>query len=486
MAQPGVWSYGSSAIPTGAIKVKHSELYGNNWKRLEVNSNNYAVKNLETRITETGGIEFRYPTTTTNPLGCTDGSNQCTIANSIQEIADDSLYVARFKYSTDDTTKIQTAVLSQLNEDAQTKNITKSTTTTPKDRDLEKKDSDLEPESDIIPGFENIVDQTKNFDQLNFDNIKQYFTYPESMNDGQDRIVFTQYKYVATKISTDLKSTVESFANRNKELQTTKIEGSVTLPIPNQIAETNQTGWGESSLTTIGALAMGGLTKGGLNLSQFEVSKGINQLSNTVTQLGLGPVTSRAQSFLAAKFASQVISAVGITVDPEAYLNRVTGAAINPNLELLFNGPKLRPFSFSFKMTARSQKEAKNIRAIIKFFKAGMAPQRSKKFDASLYLGAPNLFQVEYKSNKVDKLDGIGRIKMCALQSCAINYTPDGAYAVYDDDLVGSQPIAIEMQLQLIEITPVFADEYNLEDDNVPIGPEGSGNFVIEPESNTQ
>lgn len=348
--------------------------------------------------------------------------------------------------------------------------------------------NDPKPDPNVSPGFNNLGDIAKDFDPLNFNNIKQYLTYPESMNDGQDRIEFTQYKYVATSIVKDtIRSTAQSFANRNNELRKTKIEGLVTLPIPNQIAETNQTGWGESSLSTIGAFAMGKLGGASLDFSRFEVGSAFNKVTTLFGELGTSPVVDRARSFVAAKLAAQIISSAGVTMDPEAYINRVTGAAINPNLELLFNGPKLRPFSFSFKMTARSQREAKNIRAIIKFFKAGMAPQRSKKNNLSLYLGSPNVFQVEYKSNKVDNLDGIGRIKMCALQSCAINYTPDGAYAVYDDDLVGSQPIAIEMQLQLIEITPVFADEYDLNDVNgIPIGPDKSDNFVIEPESNTQ
>jgi hypothetical protein len=137
----------------------------------------------------------------------------------------------------------------------------------------------------------------------------------------------------------------------------------------------------------------------------------------------------------------------------------------------LFNGPKLRPFAFSFKLSPTSQNEARNIRAIIKFFKAGMAPQRSKKGDAILYLGSPNVFEIQFESRN-KKLDGLPRIKMCALQSCAVNYAPDGVYAAYDDEYVQSQPVAIEIQLQFIEITPVFADEYDLENQNVPIGPD--------------
>ena len=49
-------------------------------------------------------------------------------------------------------------------------------------------------------------------------------------------------------------------------------------------------------------------------------------------------------------------------------LSRLSGLAVNPSLELLFEGPSLREFSFSFKMTPRSKKEAEMVRSIIRTF----------------------------------------------------------------------------------------------------------------------
>jgi hypothetical protein len=137
-------------------------------------------------------------------------------------------------------------------------------------------------------------------------------------------------------------------------------------------------------------------------------------------------------------------------------------------------------------MSPTSQDEARNIRAIIKFFKAGMAPQRSRNNEVSLFLGSPNVFEIEFKSKSERSLDGLSKIKMCALQSCAVNYTPDGVYAAYEDSKVGSQPVAVEVQLQFIELTPVFADEYDLENQNVPIGPDNLGKYTIESEGEGQ
>ena len=72
------------------------------------------------------------------------------------------------------------------------------------------------------------------------------------------------------------------------------------------------------------------------------------------------------------------IAASAAGVDGQALLARTTGMVMNPNMELLFKGPTLRPFSFKFKLSPRGQTEADNIIQIIRFFKQGSAPIRSK------------------------------------------------------------------------------------------------------------
>ena len=47
-------------------------------------------------------------------------------------------------------------------------------------------------------------------------------------------------------------------------------------------------------------------------------------------------------------------------------LQRETGKMINNNMELLFNGPTLRTFQFTFKLRPRSESEAELCRGIIK------------------------------------------------------------------------------------------------------------------------
>lgn len=284
--------------------------------------------------------------------------------------------------------------------------------------------------------------------------------YPQTMNSGQDRLFITQLKYVRTDIV-------------QQESDYTKLSavGYVTLPMPNDITETNSVGWGEDSISNVARLAMPGLIGAASDVASGGIAGSVQKAFDTVRATVLGSST-RIPQFLATKAAASVVQKFGVTVNPEAYISRATGAAINPNLELLFNGPKLRQFGFQFKLTPRNGSEATQIRKILRFFKQGMSPKRASSIESSFFLGAPNVFKIEFKSGG-NQLKSIGRIKTCALVSFSANYTPDGFYAAYQDSAAGgSQPIAVTIQLGFTELTPVFSDEYDTPNDEV-----GPNNF---------
>jgi hypothetical protein len=159
-----------------------------------------------------------------------------------------------------------------------------------------------------------------------------------------------------------------------------------------------------------------------------------------------------------------------LQVDAEAYRARATGTVINPNLELLFNGPKLRAFQFSFKMAPRSADEAKQIRGIIKFFKKSMAPKRAVTQDDAFFLGAPNVFRIKFMNGNKESTT-LPTLKTCALVNFTVNYTADGFYSAFND----GQPVSVQIDLSFAELTPIYNDNYGPEEDSVgfPGGSEG-------------
>ena len=138
-------------------------------------------------------------------------------------------------------------------------------------------------------------------------------------------------------------------------------------------------------------------------------------------------------------------------------LTRRTGAVLNPNMELLFQGPQLRDFSFQFKLSPRSKTEAEKVIQIIRFFKQGMAPIRSQ---SRLFLKSPHTFKLQYLHQNADH-PGLNKFKECALQSCTVAYG-EAQYSTYEDGILSSY----NMQLSFKELEPVFNDEYTTLDNN--------------------
>ena len=98
------------------------------------------------------------------------------------------------------------------------------------------------------------------------------------------------------------------------------------------------------------------------------VRDGFNQAKsvfNTVSaDMAENDGSANAGAVINAVIAKSVLGRIGINVDTEQFLTRETGAAINPNLELLFGGPQLRTFSFVFNFAPNSVEEAKVVRQI--------------------------------------------------------------------------------------------------------------------------
>jgi hypothetical protein len=97
-----------------------------------------------------------------------------------------------------------------------------------------------------------------------------------------------------------------------------------------------------------------------------------------------------------------------------------------------------------------------------------MAAKRSGG-KAAYFLGAPNVFDIHFRGSEStnDDLKSIGKIKTCALQQCVVNYTPDGFYAAFNDQPAGgSQPIAVTVQLAFTELTPLYNDNYDANNEN--------------------
>ena len=248
-------------------------------------------------------------------------------------------------------------------------------------------------------------------------------------------------------------------ARRNRGTAKDKIK-TILLPIPSNISDSNSAKYGDSSLNSIGAALLGGVDNIMAVGKDFTGQKLITELGGAANDLvksvgGLGG----AQGFVTRSLASTAVGLAGVNITADQILARASGEILNPNMELLFNGPSLRSFRFSFKMTPRNQTEADEIRKIIRCFKTHMAPKVSSGPDSTVtnvsFLSTPDVFELRYRQGATEH-SFLNKFKQCFMESINVSYTADGTYATYDD----GTPVSMQMDLSFKEIEPVYDVDY--------------------------
>ena len=352
-----------------------------------------------------------------------------------------------------------------------------------------------------------------------------FFTYPLDIDPMQDHLKISKYEYKRNNVTNDSPSVVQGSRPPRVEETTisntfgeklsnfipggeivrpitlervvegdsmlgNQLQGSVLLPMP-KVVDTNGCEWGESELNVFGLAAVAGADQGqkilgnalggritgeknidklqGLDIAQEDLRavEAITARQQRGGQFRLGKSFKDFGSALANAAAAEGTARItGQSVSQDQFLARTSGRVLNPNAELLFQGPVLRDFNFDFLMIARSQKEGKEIRKIIRWFKSGMAP----KFNSSTFLKTPDIFTLEYKNGVGDGdiLKTVNRFSPggLALRTIAVDYAPSGYWAAYKD----SQPVAVKMSLNFAELRPIYSQDQNREELNDTVG----------------
>ena len=263
------------------------------------------------------------------------------------------------------------------------------------------------------------------------------YVFPRSLRqgrDGQDFLKFDMLKYEPRDFDD------KSFSFKKRTDTNKRTIGTVILPIPGGIQDGVGVGYGDSRMTP--------LDMAKANIALTTVSEGFTA--------GISEAGRAAQNVAGAfgdnkKALAAVIA--GMAAGGQDLLTRTTGAIANPNMELLFNGPELRTFSFQFLLAPRSQEEAKTIIQILRFFKQGMAPIRTK---SRLFLKSPHTFQLSYRNSKGQDHKYLNKFKECALANFGVNYTPNGNYSTYEDGVM----TAYQMTMTYRELNPIYNDDY--------------------------
>ena len=223
-------------------------------------------------------------------------------------------------------------------------------------------------------------------------------------------------------------------------LSTTKrITDSIAIYLPPNIQSDYGVQYGAHETGMLGFLAATvGASVGGIKNQNLE--KAAQALVGGVegfTQYALQKALSSAADFLTQSEGG------------EELFNKAFGRANNPYMEVLFDKPDLREFTYNFTFVPRSEAETNDVNTIIQMFRFHMAPEMRE--DHSRFMTLPSEFDLHYMYQ-----DGEGvavensyfnKISTCVLKNCSVNYTPDGAVQTHDD----GSPVKITMSLTFAE-----------------------------------
>lgn len=215
----------------------------------------------------------------------------------------------------------------------------------------------------------------------------------------------------------ELAEQIKSYAAQEKATKQTKdtiavTESSISLYLPMGLAFRDNVTYENFDLG-----AMGAGMEAGQGFAESMV-KGLGSFISNMSGAGGADLAKLAGVQLAGKLGS-------FGAEAQAVGKLAGGVTLNPNSRVLFKQPNIREFSFTFKMIAKSAKEAAEVNDIIKILRTELYPDEitADIGDASISLGYkfPNKFNIEFEYDGT-KIPGLAKIQPCYLREVSTTF----------------------------------------------------------------
>lgn len=230
---------------------------------------------------------------------------------------------------------------------------------------------------------------------------------------------------------------------------------SIILPMPQDLSTEQKQDWQSKSFTRLGAAAIAALGGGSFSKADAmakNVGGNLKAIKDAITTSGLN-----------------AIPGVGGNLSFNDITGSTRGVILNPNAELLYDGPSIREIGMVFKMVPMNHDETNMIKSICDAFRTASLPTfagegsidisnlKGKETDTladSNFIRVPLLCKFTFMKGD-DRHPFLAQYKPCGIASVEINYTPDGTYATYEN----GSPVATEISLKFVETKLIFASE---------------------------
>jgi len=289
--------------------------------------------------------------------------------------------------------------------------------------------------------------------------MSTYLKYPGDLADtNADWVRFNFFKYsppYSGANATQKNKSTEYEYQYNSSVNSLSKAGDgypdIALYMPEDISAAYQGTWGGRQFGPLAPIALAGA--GGILGSKTmpEILAAGQQMNNQI-----GGMMGGALPYIGASTVSGLMNKLpgfGGGVTANDILSTTRGQILNPNTEVLYQGPELRNFTLTFKMFARSEEETKNIRKICTTFKKAMLPSGTSDNEKNL-INVPKIVKATFM-HKDKESEWVSQFKTAGIGSVDINYTPDGSWSTYR---TGS-PIAVQLTLQFQELKLIYEDD---------------------------
>ena len=264
-----------------------------------------------------------------------------------------------------------------------------------------------------------------------------------------------------------LKQYNQSVSDKSKYNKDTMAYPQIVLYMPDDISTTFGAEWeGKSFGTVATGILQSAAAEGNIEKIKRASGVGANALQKAPAEAAASLITNLAKGI------------TGDQINTGDIFGGIAGVIRNPNTELMFQKMKLRTFNLKFKLVPYNQVEANDIKRICQIFKRAMLPtysiegtevlnqnkdkQSQNRAIEAAFVKIPKVCKVQFMRGDREN-DFLPKYKMCAITDVAVNYTPDGNYAVYDD----GSPVAVELAISFMETKLVFAEDIDMEDGDI-------------------
>ena len=273
------------------------------------------------------------------------------------------------------------------------------------------------------------------------------FTFPTTLPLGEvDYITFSHRKYQPNQKNMVLggnltKSTAEPPASGN----------TIALYMPTSTpASNNAQGWsdsGEKFSGPIGSIRKS-LGAAAMNIDKVSLEGSPGDIANRI--IGETTLGQLGFAFLAegAKFVS------GASVNQIMSISK--GQINNPNVEMMYDGPKLRAFSFNFIFIPYNTSDTSSVNNIIKEFKLYSTPNLDGA-DKRM-LGVPHLWNINYKGKAAPFMN---KFKPCVLTNFVVQ---ENGGDPYHSTFYDGAPTSTSIRLRFEETQIITREDHEESD----------------------